>query len=349
MRDLKSLNLEQLTEELLNIGEKKFRAKQIYSWIHEKLVDSFDEMTNLSKDLREKLKANYTLNSLEAVAVQTSKIDGTQKYLFRLQDGHVVESVLMRYHHGNSVCISSQVGCLMGCRFCASTIGGKVRDLFPSEMLGQIYKIQKLSGERVHNVVVMGTGEPLDNYDNLVQFIKMLTDENGLNISQRNLTVSTCGIVPKSRQLAEEKFQMTLALSLHATTQEKRKQLMPIANKYDLKEVLDACHYYYEQTGRRITFEYSLVGGVNDTKQDAEELTKLIGKFPCHVNLIPVNPIKERDFVQPNKQECQAFRNKLEKNGINVTIRREMGRDIDGACGQLRKSYLDQEKGEVEC
>ena len=349
MKDIKSLNLEQLTEELLSIGEKKFRAKQVYSWIHEKLVDSFDEMTNLSKDLREKLKENYTLNSLDAVAVQTSKIDGTQKYLFRLQDGHVVESVLMRYHHGNSVCISSQVGCLMGCRFCASTIGGKVRDLAPSEMLGQIYKIQKLSQERVHNVVVMGTGEPLDNYENLVQFIKMLTDENGLNISQRNLTVSTCGIVPKIRQLAEEKFQMTLALSLHATTQEKRKQLMPIANKYDLKEVLDACHYYYEQTGRRITFEYSLVGGVNDTKQDAEELTKLIGKFPCHVNLIPVNPIKERDFVQPNKQECQAFRNKLEKNGINVTIRREMGRDIDGACGQLRKSYLDQEKGESGC
>ena len=348
-KDLKSLNLEQLTEELLGIGEKKFRAKQVYSWIHEKLVDSFDEMTNLSKDLREKLKSNYTLNSLDAVAVQTSKIDGTQKYLFKLHDGHVVESVLMRYHHGNSVCISSQVGCLMGCRFCASTIGGKVRDLAASEMLGQIYKIQKLSEERVHNVVVMGTGEPLDNYDNLVQFIKMLTDENGLNISQRNLTVSTCGIVPGIRKLAEEKFQMTLALSLHATTQEKRKQLMPIANKYDLKEVLDACHYYYEQTGRRITFEYSLVGGVNDTKQDAEELTRLIGKFPCHVNLIPVNPIKERDFVQPNKQECQAFRNKLEKNGINVTIRREMGRDIDGACGQLRKSYLDQEKGESEC
>ena len=349
MKDIKSLNLEQLTEELLSVGEKKFRAKQIYSWIHEKLVDSFDEMTNLSKDLREKLKANYTLNSMDAVAVQTSKIDGTQKYLFRLHDGHVVESVLMRYHHGNSVCISSQVGCLMGCRFCASTIGGKVRDLAASEMLGQIYKIQKLSGERVHNVVVMGTGEPLDNYENLVQFVKMLTDENGLNISQRNLTVSTCGIVPKIRQLAEEKFQMTLALSLHATTQEKRKALMPIANKYDLKEVLDACRYYYEQTGRRITFEYSLVGGVNDTKQDAEELTKLIGKFPCHVNLSPVNPIKERDFVQPNKQECQAFRNKLEKNGINVTIRREMGRDIDGACGQLRKSYLDQEKGEIEC
>ncbi len=349
MKDLKSLNLEQLTQELLSIGEKKFRAKQVYSWIHEKLSDSFDEMTNLSKDLREKLKADYTLNSMDAAAVQTSRIDGTQKYLFRLHDGHVVESVLMKYHHGNSVCISSQVGCLMGCRFCASTIGGKVRDLAVSEMLGQIYKIQKLSGERVTNVVVMGTGEPLDNYDHLVQFIRMLTDENGLNISQRNLTVSTCGIVPKIRALAEEKFQMTLALSLHATTQEKRKQLMPIANKYHLEEVLDACHYYYEQTGRRITFEYSLVGGVNDTAEDARELTKLIGKFPCHVNLIPVNPIKERDFVQPDKKECLAFKNKLEKCGINVTIRREMGRDIDGACGQLRKSYLDQEKGEREC
>lgn len=347
-KDIKSLNLEQLTEELLSIGEKKFRAKQIYSWIHQKLADSFDEMTNLSKDLRERLDREYTLSSLDVVEVQTSKIDGTQKYLFRLHDGHVIESVLMKYHHGNSVCISSQVGCRMGCKFCASTIGGKVRDLAASEMLGQIYKIQKISEERVHNVVVMGTGEPLDNYENLVQFVKMLTDENGLNISQRNLTVSTCGIVPKMKELAGEKFQITLALSLHATSQEKRKELMPIAYKYELKEVLDACRYYYEQTGRRITFEYSLVGGVNDTRQDAERLTKLIGKFPCHVNLIPVNPIKERDFVQPDRSECEAFRNKLEKNGINVTIRREMGRDIDGACGQLRKSYLDKEKGGVE-
>lgn len=347
-KDIQSLNIEQLTEELVAMGEKKFRAKQVYAWIHEKLSESFDEMTNLSKDFREKLQEAYILNGMEPVAVQTSKIDGTQKYLFRLRDGHVIESVLMKYHHGNSVCISSQVGCLMGCRFCASTIGGKERDLEVSEMLGQIYKIQKLSGERVHNVVVMGTGEPLDNYDNLVQFIKMLTDENGLHISQRNVTVSTCGIVPKIRELAKEKLQITLALSLHAPTQKKRKQLMPIANKYDLKEVLDACLYYYEQTGRRLTFEYSLVAGVNDTDQDAKELTALIGKFPCHVNLIPVNPIKERDFVQPDRSACEAFKNKLEKNGINVTIRREMGRDIDGACGQLRKSYLDQ-KGESEC
>lgn len=347
-KDIKSLTLEQLTEELTGIGEKKFRARQIYAWIHVKLADSFDEMTDLSKALREKLNADYTLNSMDAVEIQTSRLDGTQKYLFRLHDGNVIESVLMKYHHGNSVCISSQVGCLMGCRFCASTIGGKVRNLETSEMLGQIYKIQKLSGERVHNVVVMGTGEPLDNYDNLVRFIKMLTDENGLNISQRNLTVSTCGIVPKIRELAEENFQITLALSLHATSQEKRRSLMPIANKYELTEVLSACKYYCEHTGRRITFEYSLVGGVNDTPEDADVLSALVSGFQCHVNLIPVNPVREREFVQPDRRECQAFRNKLEKNGINVTIRREMGRDIDGACGQLRKSYLDKGKGEIE-
>ena len=344
MKDLKSLNLEQLTEELLQIGEKKFRAKQIYSWIHEKLADSFDEMTNLSKELREKLKVNYTLCSLDAVAVQTSKIDGTQKYLFRLHDGHVVESVLMKYHHGNSVCISSQVGCLMGCRFCASTIGGKVRDLAASEMLGQIYKIQKLSGERVSNVVVMGTGEPLDNYENLLRFIRMLSDENGLNISQRNITVSTCGIVPRMYDLAEEDLQITLAISLHASNQEKRAELMPIANKYSITEVLDACRNYFEKTGRRLTFEYSLVGGKNDSQEDARELAELIKGLNCHVNLIPVNPIKERDFVQSGKKVIEKFQNKLEKYQINVTIRREMGRDIDGACGQLRKSYIDNKQ-----
>lgn len=347
-KDIKSLNIEQLTEEMLQIGEKKFRAKQIYTWIHVKLADSFDEMTDLSKSLREKLNADYTLNSMDVVEVQTSKLDGTQKFLFRLHDGNVIESVLMKYHHGNSVCISSQVGCLMGCRFCASTIGGKVRNLETSEMLGQIYKIQKISGERVHNVVVMGTGEPLDNYENLVRFLKMLTDENGLNISQRNVTVSTCGIVPKIIELAEENFQITLALSLHATTQEKRKNLMPIANKYELSDVLEACRYYCERTGRRITFEYSLVSGVNDTLRDAQELIKLLAGFSCHVNLIPVNPVREREFVQPDKKECYAFQNKLEKSGINATIRREMGRDIDGACGQLRKSYLDKEKGDTE-
>lgn len=344
MTDIKSLTLQELQEEIEKMGDKKFRAKQIYSWLHEKLAGDFDEMTNLSRDLREKLKKEYELTSLTIVEVQTSKLDGTSKFLFRLADGNVIESVLMRYHHGNSVCISSQVGCRMGCRFCASTLDGLERGLKPSEMLDQIYQIQKWSGERVHNVVVMGTGEPLDNYDALLRFIELLTCEGGLHISQRNVTVSTCGIVPRIRQLADEKLQITLALSLHASSQEKRKSLMPVANKYDLSEVLDACRYYFAQTGRRITFEYSLVGGVNDTEEDARELTALVKDINCHINLIPVNPIKERDYVQSEHRTIVNFKNKLEKSGINVTIRREMGRDIDGACGQLRKSYMDTEK-----
>ncbi|MDY3888030.1 MAG: 23S rRNA (adenine(2503)-C(2))-methyltransferase RlmN [Agathobacter sp.] len=342
--DLKSLSLNQVCDFLQELGEPKFRGKQIYQWLHEKQVDSWDEMTNVSKSLREKLKENCTLTSLKKEAVQISKIDGTRKYLFLLEDGNVIESVLMRYKHGNSVCISSQVGCRMGCRFCASTLDGLVRGLRPSEMLDQIYQIGKDIGERISNVVVMGTGEPMDNYDNLLQFIHMLTDENGLNMSQRNLTVSTCGIVPRIRQLADEKLSITLALSLHASNQEKRKELMPVANSFEIHEVIDACKYYFEQTGRRVTFEYSLVGGVNDSEEDAKELSILIKGMNCHINLIPVNPIKERDYVSSNTQVVNAFKNKLEKNGINVTIRREMGRDIDGACGQLRKRYISAER-----
>ena len=340
--DIKSLNFKELQEYMLSIGEKKFRAKQVYEWLHQKQVQSFGEMTNLSKDLQKKLEEQAGLTVLEPVEVQVSKLDGTRKYLFRLEDGNVIESVLMKYKHGNSVCISSQVGCRMGCRFCASTLDGLVRGLTPGEMLEQIYRIGQDIGERISNVVVMGTGEPLDNYENLIKFIEMLTDENGLHISQRNLTVSTCGIVPKMRELAERKLQITLALSLHASNQEKRKELMPVANKYEISEVLDACRYYFEQTGRRITFEYSLVGGVNDTEEDAKELSGLIRGMNCHVNLIPVNPVKERDYVQSNQQVILNFKNKLEKNGINVTIRREMGRDIDGACGQLRKRYMER-------
>ena len=230
----------------------------------------------------------------------------------------------------------------MGCRFCASAIGGWTRNLLPSEMLDQVYKIQKLSKERVSNVVVMGTGEPLDNYDSLVRFIRMLSDEKGLHISQRNITVSTCGIVPRIYELAEEDLQITLAISLHASTQEKREKLMPIAKKYSIDEVLSACRYYFQKTGRRLTFEYSLVGGENDSQEDAEELARLIKGLNCHVNLIPVNPIKERNYVQSDKKVIENFQNKLEKYQINVTIRREMGRDIDGACGQLRKRYLDK-------
>ena len=342
--EIKSLSLMQLKNTMIEMGEKAFRAKQIYEWLHQKQAESFDEMSNLSAILREKLKERCVLTTLKMLEVQTSKIDGTQKYLFALPDGNVVESVLMKYKHGNSVCISSQVGCKMGCRFCASTIGGWTRNLLPSEMLEQIYRIQKLSGERVSNVVVMGTGEPLDNYDNLLQFIRLLTDENGLHISQRNLTVSTCGIVPKMYELAEENLQITLAISLHASNQAKRAELMPIANKYSIDEVLEACRNYFEKTGRRLTFEYSLVGGKNDTKEDAEELAHLIKGLNCHVNLIPVNPIKERDYVQSDKKVIENFKNKLEKYQINVTIRREMGRDIDGACGQLRKSYIDKKE-----
>ena len=342
--EIKSLSLMQLKNTMIEMGEKAFRAKQIYEWLHQKQAESFDEMSNLSAALREKLKERCVLTTLKMLEVQTSKIDGTQKYLFAFPDGNVVESVLMKYKHGNSVCISSQVGCKMGCRFCASTIGGWTRNLLPSEMLEQIYRIQKLSGERVSNVVVMGTGEPLDNYDNLLQFIRLLTDENGLHISQRNVTVSTCGIVPKMYELAEENLQITLAISLHASNQAKRAELMPIANKYSINEVLEACRNYFEKTGRRLTFEYSLVGGKNDTKEDAEELAHLIKGLNCHVNLIPVNPIKERDYVQSDKKVIENFKNKLEKYQINVTIRREMGRDIDGACGQLRKSYIDKKE-----
>ncbi|WP_349666982.1 23S rRNA (adenine(2503)-C(2))-methyltransferase RlmN [Lacrimispora sp.] len=341
--DIKSLNLEELTAFLVSAGEKPFRAKQLYEWIHQKLAATYDEMTNLPKTLKEKLSEMAELPSLTVVEEKISQIDGTRKYLFGLSDGNVIESVLMKYKHGNSVCISSQVGCRMGCRFCASTLDGLERNLSPAEMLDQIYRIQNITGERVSNIVVMGSGEPLDNYENLVQFIRLLTDENGLNISQRNVTVSTCGIVPGILKLAEEKFQITLALSLHAPNDEVRKSLMPVANRYPLSDVLKACHTYFEKTGRRITFEYSLVSGVNDNLKEASALAALLKAQHGHINLIPVNPIKERDYVQSDRKAIEAFKNLLEKNGINVTIRREMGRDINGACGQLRKSFLNQE------
>ncbi len=340
-KDILSYTYEELQEEMEKIGEKAFRAKQIYEWLHVKLVDDFSQMSNLSKALREKLAEEFDICTVSPVERQQSKLDGTNKFLFCLHDGNMVESVLMRYKHGNSVCISSQVGCRMGCRFCASTLDGLARNLAPSEMLAQIYRIQKIIGERISHVVVMGTGEPLDNYDNFVKFIRMLTDEHGLHISQRNVTVSTCGIVPRIKELAEENLQITLALSLHGSTQEKRKELMPVANRYTLPEVLDACDEYFDRTGRRITFEYSLIDGVNDSDEDARELTAIARPRNCHINLIPVNPVKERDFEQPSRKNAMNFKNKLEKNGINVTIRREMGADIDGACGQLRRRYIE--------
>ena len=343
-KDIKSMTLPQLREALAQTGEKAYRAGQIYQWMHVKLARSFDEMTNLSKEFREKLGERYSYTCLEPVRIQESAADGTRKYLFRLGDGNLVESVWMKYRHGNSVCISSQVGCRMGCRFCASTLDGLERNLLPSEMLDQVYAISLHTKERVSNVVVMGTGEPLDNYDNLLVFLKMLTDEDGLHISQRNVTVSTCGLVPQMRMLAKEKLGITLALSLHAPTDEKRRKLMPIAERYSVGELMDACAYYFQMTGRRITFEYSLAGGVNDTDEDAEKLSALAGPMGCHVNLIPVNPVRERDFVRSQTQRIRSFQNKLEKNKINVTIRREMGRDIDGACGQLRRRTMQAAK-----
>lgn len=339
-KDIRAYGYEELQKEMATIGEKAFRAKQIYEWLHVKLVDHFDEMTNLSKALREKLEENYEILPVVMLERQISQIDGTNKFLFRLYDGNVVESVLMKYKHGNSVCISSQVGCRMGCKFCASTIGGLERNLKASEMLGQIYQIQKISGERVSNVVVMGTGEPMDNYDNVLRFLELITSEDGLNISQRNITISTCGIVPKIKELAQKHLQITLAISLHSPNDEMRRGLMPIAMKYSIDELLDACHYYFKETNRRMTFEYSLVAGVNDQPVHAEELAGRLKGFPCHVNLIPVNPIKERDFKQSMPKSVMEFKKILEKNRVNVTIRREMGADINAACGQLRRKKL---------
>ncbi len=343
-KDIKSLTLPQLEEELAARGEKKFRAAQMYDWMHVKLARGFEEMTNLPGSLRERCKKEYFYTSLRAVNVQESKIDGTRKFLLELPDGNLVESVWMKYKHGNSVCISSQVGCRMGCRFCASTLDGLERNLLPSEMLDQVYAITLLTGERVSNVVVMGTGEPLDNYDNLMVFLRMLTDENGLHISQRNVTVSTCGLVPQMRRLAEEKLQITLALSLHAATDEKRRRIMPIADRYSVAELMEACRYYFERTGRRITLEYSLAEGVNDGDEDAAQLARLAKPLRCHVNLIPVNPVKECDFARAQAPRIRAFQNILEKNEINGTIRREMGRDIDGACGQLRRKRMSGQR-----
>ena len=340
MTDLKSLTLEELTEFMLSIGEKKFRASQLYEWMHVHLARSIDDMTNLPQSLKERLKAGCIYTVAKAADRQISQEDGTQKFLFSMADGQMIESVFMPYKHGNSVCISSQAGCRMGCAFCASTIGGLVRNLTAAEMLEQIYEITRMTGERVSNVVVMGTGEPLDNYDNLVRFIRLLTDGKGQNLSQRSITVSTCGLAEKIERLAKEHFQITLALSLHAVTDEKRKQIMPVARSYSIAQLMEVCRDYFEKTGRRITFEYSLIAGVNDTDADVEGLSRLARSVGAHVNLIPVNPVTETSFVPPDRRQADVFKNKLEKNHINVTIRRSMGRDIDGACGQLRRKSL---------
>jgi len=335
--DLKSLSTEELAAFVTGLGEKAFRAAQLYDWIHVKRVTDLREMSNLSKAFREKLAETATICRLETVREQTSAEDGTKKFLFRLPDGNCIESVWMKYRHGNSVCISSQVGCRQGCAFCASTLGGLVRSLTAAEMLEQIYAVMRQTGERVSNIVVMGIGEPLDNYDALVKFIRMISDDKGQNISQRSITVSTCGLVPEIRRLAEEELSVTLALSLHAVSDEKRRKIMPVANRYRIAELMDACDAYFRKTGRRISFEYALIAGVNDTAEDAAGLSRLAGPRGCHVNLIPVNPVTERGLKEPDRRAVEAFAGRLKAQGVNATIRRELGRDIDGACGQLRR------------
>ena len=336
--DLRSLSYEEVENLILSISEAKYRAGQIFEWIHKKQADNFDDMKNIPSKLKDKLiSSGYEIFSVTKVRMQESKEDGTRKYLFELHDGEYVESVFMRYSHGNSVCVSSQVGCRMGCSFCASTLDGLVRNLSAGEIIGQIYAIMKDTGERVSNVVIMGSGEPFDNYDNVLSFMRLLNSEKGINISGRNVTVSTCGLVEKIRQFADEEMSATLAISLHASNDEKRRQIMPIANRYSIDEIIAACKYFFDKTGRRLTFEYSLIAGVNDSETEAKELSSLLKGLNCHVNLIPVNPVKETGYKSPSREAALSFKNKLEKNHINVTIRREMGRDIDGACGQLRR------------
>ncbi|MDD6400187.1 MAG: 23S rRNA (adenine(2503)-C(2))-methyltransferase RlmN [Lachnospiraceae bacterium] len=337
--DIRSMYLNELEQYVKEKGQPAFRAKQLYSWLHEKHVATVDEMTNLPNAFREAIRED--LITIEEEIRQTSNKDGTIKFLFKLNDGQMIESVFMKYSYGNSICISSQVGCRMGCRFCASTIGGLIRNLTASEMLEQIYAAMRITGERISNVVVMGTGEPLDNYDNLIRFIKILSDEKGYNISQRNITVSSCGLVDKIYDLAKENLTITFALSLHAPTDEERKELMPIANKYSIEEVLNACKAYFNETGRRLTFEYSLVKDKNDSKEHAVKLARLLKGINCHVNLIPINPIAERNYKTSDNDSVEKFKLLLEKNSINVTIRRSVGSDIDAACGQLRRRYSD--------
>lgn len=342
MKDLRSAGEEEMEEIALSMGEKAFRGRQLFQWVHSKRVQAFDEMTNLPAGFRSKLKETHIISGVTMAEKQVSGQGDTAKYLFALPDGNVIESVWMKYHHGNSVCISSQVGCRMGCTFCASTLMGLSRNLTAGEMLSQIYEIQEESGERVSNVIVMGMGEPLDNYDNLIRFIRLISDEKGLHISQRSITVSTCGLVPRIRDLMREHLQITLAISLHAPNDEIRKRTMPVAKKYSIEEIFAVCREYFRETGRRITFEYSMIRGVNDREEQAEELARRCQGLNCHINLIPLNEVKERDCMRSTDADISRFKTILEKHQINVTVRREMGSDIDAACGQLRKKFMEE-------
>lgn len=336
--DILSLTLDELTEKLLEIGEKKFRAQQIYEWLHAKRVSSFDDMTNLSLPLRERLSENFYIGSLRVVRKLESKIDGTVKMLYELSDGNHVETVLMSYEHGDSLCVSTQVGCKMGCRFCASTIAGFKRNLEASEILLQLYETERSTGRKVSSIVLMGIGEPLDNYDNVVKFLNLLSSEKGTNMSLRHVSLSTCGLVDRIYDLSALDLGLTLSISLHATNDRKRSELMPVNNRYRIDELMKACRDYFKKTGRRISFEYALIDGENDSLDDAKALSRLIGGMPSHVNIIPVNKIKEREY-RSDRSAAQRFCKMLCDLGVNATVRRTLGSDIDAACGQLRREY----------
>ena len=344
---MEKININELTfEELENfieeLGEKKFHARQIFKWIHREKVLDFDQMTDISKALREKLKERTYILELKVIECQKSKKDGTMKFLIELPDSNAIESVLMKYHHGNTICVSSEVGCKMGCKFCASTKEGFVRPLLASEIEGQLLTVERYTGEKISNIAYMGIGEPLDNYDNVVKSIRQINYPLGLNIGARHISLSTCGLVPNIYRLANENIQCTLSISLHATTDEKRRQTMPIANKYTIKEILDACKEYIRITGRRISFEYALIYGQNDSKEDALALAKLLKGMIAHVNLIPVNEIKNGVYKKAPEKNIEEFMNTLNSCGVVTTVRRELGSDIDAACGQLRKKYIDK-------
>lgn len=336
-KDIRSMNLEELQEDLLILGEKKYVASQIYSWLHKHLVSSFDEMTNISKNLREKLKKNYYISDCTIEKKLVSVYDETVKYLFRLSDGELIESVVMKYKYGRTICVSSQVGCRMGCKFCASGIAGFVRNLLPGEILAQIYTAQKDLGVRISHVVMMGVGEPLDNFDNVIRFLELISDENGQNLGMRNISLSTCGVVSGIYKLLEKKLQLTLSISLHAPSDEIRNKTMPVNSKWNIETLLSACRDYTKATNRRISFEYAMISGVNDSDECALLLSKKLKGMLCHVNLIPVNSVKERDFVKSSNERIHSFIRILEKNGINVTVRRTLGSDINASCGQLRR------------
>lgn len=334
--DILSLEEHELEEIILSLGEKKFRALQIYQWLHVKRVTDFEQMTNMPSSFRTKLKEIFCLKSLFVVQRLESCSDNTVKYLYRLPDGNHIETVLMDYHHGNSLCISTQVGCKMGCRFCASTIAGYKRDLEPSEMLLQLYESERNSGRKVSSIVLMGIGEPLDNFDNVLKFLRILSSERGTNMSLRHVSLSTCGLVPKIKELAKLKLGLTLSISLHAANNERRSEIMPVNDRYDVNELINACRYYFRETGRRISFEYALIDGHNDSYEQARELSLLLKGLPCHINIIPVNKIKERNYHSSKKAACR-FQSYLTDLGMNATIRRTLGSDINAACGQLRR------------